>query len=225
MSMLMRDKPANQYLSSSGEFLPGVTTVLSELNKPAVIGWANKMGRLGRSIDEGKEYARDVGNLAHYLVECHIKCEKPEFEDTFGTRAINRANVMLAEFISYAKERGATFVASETQLVDTSDQFGGTIDIIADCSSPTPARELWDIKTSSAIWAEQIVQVCAYQILSHQHNKEIVRPRIILIPKSGELRAPDIPDDVIFLAKKLWFYVLPMYYARRELNEICSDTF
>src|SRR5258708_30385331 len=105
MIMLMRDKPANQYLSSSGEYLPGGKRVLGELNKPAVIGWANKMGRLGKSIEEGKEYARDVGNLAHYLIECHIKGEKPEFEDTFGTRAINRANVMLAGFISYAKER------------------------------------------------------------------------------------------------------------------------
>src|SRR5260221_489617 len=112
--MLKRDKPANKYLSSAGVCLPGVTTVLGELNKPAVIGWANKMGLLGKSIEEGKEYARDVGNLAHYLIECHIKGEKPEFEDTFGARAINRANVMFAGFISYAKERGATFVASET---------------------------------------------------------------------------------------------------------------
>lgn len=220
--MLKRDKQANQYLSSDGKYLPGVTTILGTLNKPSVVGWANKVGRAGKTIEEGKQYAVDVGNLAHYFIECHIKGDKPELGPGFGKRAIKRATAMFDSFRGYAESRGATFHASEVQLVDTGDQYGGTLDIIADVSFPSKSRELWDLKTSSSIWPEQIIQVCAYQILWHQNNREIITPRIILIPKSGALQTPDIPEDRIFSAKKVWYYIVPLYYARRDLNEICK---
>ncbi len=80
--------------------------------------------------------------------------------------------------------------------------------------------EVVDIKTSADIWPEHKIQVCAYELLYFQNYRKRAKPRIILIPKAGKLYAPDITEDCEFICKKIWNLCVPLWYARKELDDL-----
>lgn len=65
----MTTKAHTRYRTKSGMIVPGVTTVLSLLAKPALIYWAWNLGMQGEDYRKIKEKAADIGTVTHYLVE------------------------------------------------------------------------------------------------------------------------------------------------------------
>ena len=84
----MTKKPRRQYKDANGKRLPGVTTVLGVLEKPALIGWAATVAAeatadacanglppdqariLGRAaVFARRDKAADLGTRAHAMVE------------------------------------------------------------------------------------------------------------------------------------------------------------
>src|SRR5439155_21898181 len=64
-----------RYYTSKGEQVPGVTTILSVLNKPALVSWANRMGLQG--IDTHKyvdEAARSEEHTSELQSRGHLVC-------------------------------------------------------------------------------------------------------------------------------------------------------
>jgi ATP-dependent exoDNAse (exonuclease V) beta subunit len=59
---------------------PSVTQLLSLLDKPALLNWANKIGLEGVSLEEHRAKSKSVGRLFHEQVEAKIKTGK-EIED------------------------------------------------------------------------------------------------------------------------------------------------
>src|SRR5689334_19592558 len=56
------------YETSSGEAVPGVTTVLNLRNKPALVEWAFKLGREHPELGSTRDYLDDlarIGTCAH----------------------------------------------------------------------------------------------------------------------------------------------------------------
>src|SRR4029077_12194314 len=111
-------------------------------------------------------------------------------------------------------------IASEVKLVSSSGKWGGTLDLVVEVREPKEDKEVWDVKTSLDIWPEQKIQVCAYTILWHEHSRKLARPRVVLIPKSGKLYAPDMGEDVELICKKIWNLAVPLWYARKELDDL-----
>ena len=60
--------PANIYKNSKGELLPGVTTIIGQLDKPALVQWAWKLGKEGKDWREERDSAGDIGTLVHEAV-------------------------------------------------------------------------------------------------------------------------------------------------------------
>lgn len=69
------------YKTADGKRVPSVTTILGILNKPALLDWAWRMGCEGQDYKAVRDNAGDIGTLAHYLILCHLKGEKPETQD------------------------------------------------------------------------------------------------------------------------------------------------
>jgi len=119
-------KAHQRYKNAKGEDVPGTTSVLSILAKPALIPWAWNLGIQGIDYRKVSDKAKDIGSLAHYLIECDIKKMKPDTSE-YSSIEIDKAENAYLAWLDWKKELGEIeTVASEEQLV--CDNFGGTVD-------------------------------------------------------------------------------------------------
>ena len=125
-------KPRRQYKDASGKKLPGVTTILGVLDKPALLWWAAREAAQAtaaaivdggmpadRAIEVGKKApfqrrqdAADAGTQAHACVEAHYAGE-PWPED-----ASDAARACAQRVIDHIAARGYQVVASEWSGTD-----------------------------------------------------------------------------------------------------------
>ncbi|SRR5258708_4410962 len=215
-----------KYYNEEGIQIPSVTTILKVLNKPALVGWANKQGLKGISLLQATAYSIDVGNLLHHRINCYANNQEPTFNDFCGKRAIAKSAKLFDNFLEYLVSRDGNIIASEVKLVSTTGRFGGTLDLVVEVGEEDPqcetvrCQEVWDIKTSTDIWPEHLIQVCAYTILWHEHMRLLARPRVVLIPKSGKLYAPDMEENVESICNRIWDLAVPLWYVRKQLDDL-----
>jgi len=82
--------------------------------------------------------------------------------------------------------------------------------------------ELWDIKTSKAIYDEYWIQLAGYKMLLDQESKfrhMKIQPRVILVTKDGRLDAPDIGEAYFAKARDTWAYLIKMYHRLQEFRK------
>ncbi len=154
-----------RYRNQKGIVVPGVTTVIALLAKPALVNWAWKLGLEGQDMNKVRDKAADVGTCTHYLCECFLKKQTPDLANFTGD-TIEQAKRLAAKFASWYKAEGLALVASECNVVSEVHQFGGCIDIVA--LTPGEDRDakrgLYDIKTSKGIYDEYKIQLAAYEV-------------------------------------------------------------
>lgn len=152
-----------RYVTASGEEVPGATTVIGVMDKPALLNWAYNCGVKGQDFRKVKENAASIGTLAHFMAECFLKGKKPDLS-SFSADEITRATVSFQKFLDWWKEEEMTLVHSELQLVSNSLGYGGTLDIMA--RDRKSRLCLVDIKTSKGIYLKEMgSQVAAYDHL------------------------------------------------------------
>ena len=166
------------YKDKEGNRLPSVTTILGVLNKPALLDWAWKCGCEGLDYKAVRDNAADIGTLAHYLILCHLKGEKPETAE-YSAENISKAENCLIKYWDWEKENKITPVLVETPLVSGLFGFGGTIDCLA--KTPTGELILIDHKTGKGIYSEMFYQLAAYRQLLHEAGYLITNSRILRI--------------------------------------------
>jgi len=64
-----RAKAHQRYRTSDGTIVPGVTTVIGILNKPALVKWANDLGLRGIDSASYVDETARIGTLAHEMVQ------------------------------------------------------------------------------------------------------------------------------------------------------------
>lgn len=173
-------KAHQRYYTSSGEQVPGVTTVLGVLNKPALVPWANRLGLQGIDTSKYVDEAASVGTLAHYLIECRLKEEMPLLDD-YTPAQLERAQYGVHAFNKWLSGHDLKPLAVEVQLVSDEHRYGGTIDLVALIDG---LPELVDIKTGSGIWPEHEYQVGAYWKLLEESGQHIEGARILRIGRT-----------------------------------------
>jgi hypothetical protein len=147
-----------RYYTSSGEQVPGVTTILGVLNKPALVGWANRMGLQGIDTNKYVDEAASVGTLAHTLIMEGLGGHAVRLED-FTADQLTRASYGVTVFSGWLKSHKLTPKLLEKPLVSDVHRYGGTIDMLA-LLDGEPV--LIDLKTSSGIYDEHVFQLGAY---------------------------------------------------------------
>lgn len=172
------------YKNASGKRLPGVTTVLGILDKPALLRWAWNLGRDGVDLDKARGAAATIGTVAHARVEAYLR--GMEFSETGIERStLDKSATAFLHFLEWWDARGLAVVETELQLISEAWQVGGTLDILA---RDGDRLLLVDIKTSNGIYREMRIQASAYAAMYEEtHPGKIVQEVwIVRIPKNED---------------------------------------
>lgn len=216
MTMLLKNAPHQQYRLYDGTLVPGVTTILAELNKPALAKWFWQCGKEGVIWPIPKEATAGVGTIAHYKIHCFLTGAKEEYDTKWDEAHIAMASVPFQTFVEYYESRGGKLILSEKSLVHQKMRYGGTPDLLL---GTTEGVELWDIKTSKAIYDENYIQLAGYKMLMPMKWRNYkIKPRVILVTKDGRLEAPDVSKQYMAKAKKMWISLVKMYHNLQEFR-------
>ena len=166
-----------KYYTKDGILVPGVTTVLSVLAKPALIPWANKLGLQGIEVGKFVDSLGDVGTLCHNIIECYLKKQEVDYSDYTPNQRVLAENAA-KKFFEWEKKNDFKVLKSELQLVSEKHFFGGTCDIYSELNGK---KTLIDIKTSKACYSEHFTQVAAYRLLLRENGYLVEDTKILRI--------------------------------------------
>lgn len=178
----MRGKAHTIYKVADGTRVPGVTTYLNVLNKPALIKWANNLGLRGIDSTRFVDDLADAGTLAHNMILAHFKDETPDFAD-FTEYNIELASNSFLSFKEWAKPFTIEPVLCETPLVSEQYRFGGTPDLLANVDG---IATLLDFKTGKALYPEHFIQVAAYRQLLIENDYAVDELKILRIGRDAD---------------------------------------
>lgn len=188
-----------RYKTQAGLIVPGVTTILNLLAKPALIYWSWNLGMQGQDYRKVTQKAADIGTIAHYMVECHLKGIKPDQAqmDEYAPANIKPAELAYHQFEEWWQKQGWKTVGAEIQLVSEKYLFGGSLDCVA--QDTAGKYILIDVKTSKAIYDTMKYQLSAYWNLWEENNpdKPLSNSIIIHLDKlTGNLTPHNMGNDL-----------------------------
>lgn len=169
------------YKNAAGKRVPGVTTVLGILNKPALLKWAWQQGRDGKELDRTREIAADIGTVAHALCEAHLRGMELE-RGNIAPDVIGKAETSFLRFLDWWDRQALTPMHCELQMVSERWQCGGTLDVL--CERKDGALVLVDLKTSKGIYDEMLIQVATYAAMYEEcHGRAVDECFVVRIGK------------------------------------------
>lgn len=175
-------KAHTRYKNADGKIVPGVTTVLSVLNKPALVKWANNLGLQGIDSSKYTDEAARIGTLIHAMVQCNVTGMKLDTSDVTPNQ-IETAKIGFNKFLKWEEGRKLTTIMSEQPLVSEEYQYGGTIDWLV---KDGEAIVLIDFKSGKDIYPEMFCQVAAYKKLLEEQEIHVNEVRILRIGRNEE---------------------------------------
>jgi len=158
-----------QYKLNDGTIVPGVTTVLNLLAKPALIYWAWDLGRQGIDFRKARDKAGDIGTIAHEMIETDIKGGKFDPSE-YAPNLVEKAENAYLAWLQWQDNFELTTLGSEIQLVSEKYKFGGTLDWIV----KNKDGQIWliDFKSSKDIYDEMHYQIAAYEQLWNENHPD-----------------------------------------------------
>lgn len=190
-----------------GAPVPGVTTILKCINKPALMPWAVKMTRdywlnalqSGRtdhdkihkeSWNAHKNFSKaaaDIGSNVHAYAECFLKGLP------LPALATDEAKRGVEAFHKWHDSHKIRLLASERRIFSLEHYYAGTGDLIAEIDGEYCVG---DFKTSSGIYPEMRLQTAAYQHAIQEEKGFKVDARWIIRfdKKTGEFEAKRFTD-------------------------------
>jgi hypothetical protein len=236
-----KDKaPRRQYRTTDGKRLPGVTTVLGVLDKPALMGWAASVAAeatahacangepphqaaiTGRAaVFTRRDKAADLGTRAHALVEAHFSGEAVvvDVSDPEVAKVAECAQRAIAHIKATCDRVVAVEVAHSVDSVPwkTMDLggYGGTLDMIVERGG---RQYVADLKTGKGAYDEVVPQLAAYRHLwEQQHSAECMIDGGIVfhVPVDGEgVNEHQIDSATLDAGWRVFCGALIVYHAR-----------
>jgi len=203
------------YKTSDGKRVPGVTTILGVLDKPALKYWANKIGLAGIDMRSYVDEKADIGTCAHYLIESDVKELEPELYE-YSQFVVDQAENGYLKWLDWKKNKDFKLIGSEMQLVSEQYRFGGTVDIYAEING---VKTLLDIKTSeSGIYPEMKTQVAGgYRLLLEENGYSVDEVKILRI---GRDESEGFEETTVYN----WDAHEKVFLLCRDLYDALKDT-
>lgn len=203
-----------RYKLTSGKVVPGVTTILGVLAKPALIHWAWDLGSKGIDYRKYRDAAADVGTLAHAMIAAELGAEPPDLA-AYSPETIDKAENAILSFYEWQKNRDIRPILVEQPLVSEQYRYGGTLDCLAMLDGvPT----LLDIKTGKAIYPEMLHQLAAYRQLLLENGYEIQQAFILRVGRD-ETEGFDVKKVMDFEPHwEIFEACLRIYYAQKKIR-------
>ena len=189
-----------RYQLEDGTRVPGVTTILGVIAKPALISWANRMGLDGINTSKHVDELADIGTLAHAMIAHFLGGPEPDLDD-YSKNQIDRAENSVLSFHEWAKGKTLSTRFSERQMVSEKLRYGGTVDWIGVIDGESV---LLDLKTGKAIYDEHLYQVAAYWNLAEECGPHVDEIRILQVGRS---------EDEGFSERIIPAATIPRYFA------------
>ena len=211
----MKAKAHIRYKLDDGTKVPGVTTVLGILNKPALVKWANNLGLQGIDSTKYRDEMADIGTLAHQMIVDYFNKVETDTTD-YSKNQIDLAENCLLSFWEWEKGHKIEVIMAEAQLVSPHYGYGGTIDCYCMLDGkPT----LLDFKTGKAIYPEMLYQLAAYVELLTEDGKLIEATRILRIGRDADEGFEErlIADTSKHL--ELFKHCLAIYNLQKEIRK------
>ena len=215
MEKVSNVKTHTQYKLADGRRVPGVTTVLGILAKPALIHWAWDLGCKGIDYRKYRDKMASVGTLAHYMVECDLRGDVPELA-AYSPEEIALAENCLIKYYEWRRENDLRPLIVEGAFVSEKHGYGGTIDCYGVLNG---ALTLIDLKTGKGIYPEMITQLAAYHQLLVEHGHEVKAVRILRIGRSEDEGFEEQRKTIAELRKhwKRFRHCLEIYRLNKEI--------
>lgn len=163
---IKKAKAHTRYALADGTQVPGVTTVLGVLSKPALVPWANKLGLAGIEVGKYVDALAEVGTIAHAMILAHLKDETFDAWE-YPPNLVDKAENCLLSYFEWEKQHKIQPIICESPRVSEDYHYGGTPDFFGYVDGiPT----LLDFKTGKGIYEEYFYQLAAYQELLDEHR-------------------------------------------------------
>jgi len=207
-------KVHTQYYINTGDSVPGVTTVLGILAKPALIVWANKLGLKGIDSTRYKDKMADIGTITHLLIMHHLKKTTPDLSE-YSQHDIDIAGNCMKSFYEWEKIHKLEPLMIETPLSSDIYGYGGTPDYIGLVDGKL---ELMDFKTGNGIYPEYLYQLSAYRQLAKESGHEINRARILRIGRDDNEGFEERLTVKFDLEFQLFLHCLSIYNLQKVMK-------
>lgn len=164
----------NHHYKWNGKPVPGVTTILQVIGKPALVPWAANCASdhwLQEMVSGNRDFktvhkaakgahrkkasdAANIGQNVHHYAECFFKgIILPEL-------LTDQAKLGVEAFHKWFDSHHVKIMASERRVFSKEYYYAGTCDFVAEIDG---ILGVGDIKTSSGIYPEMRLQTAAYQ--------------------------------------------------------------
>lgn len=215
--MVTPKKPKSHtiYKLADGTRVPGVTTFLNVLNKPALIKWANELGLQGINSSSYVDNLAAVGTLAHQMIMVHLKGEELDTSDYTKTQ-IELAENSLLSYFGWEKTHKVEPILIETPLVSEEYRFGGTPDLLAKIDG---VDTLMDFKTGKAIYPEHFIQVAAYWLLILEQSYTVDKAMILRIGRDEDEGFEVKPVKALRANWELFTHCQAIYELQKQLKK------
>ena len=210
-----KSKAHIRYELPDGTKVPGVTTVLGILNKPALVIWANRLGLQGIDSSKYRDEMADIGTLAHQMIVDYFKGIKTDTSE-YSESQIGLAENCLLSFWEWEKGHKIEVIITEAPLISQEYGYGGTIDCFCKLDGqPT----LLDFKTGKAIYPEMFYQLAAYEQLLAEAGHLIEVTRILRIGRANDEGFEERSVGNLDKHFELFKHCLGIYRLQKEIKE------
>lgn len=151
------------YKKLDGTRVPGITTILGVLNKPALVPWAWGLGDRGIALDEYRDDLAGVGKLVHAMILKHYAPKRSFDESEYSPIDHDRASNSFLSFLEWEKHHDVIPFYLEAPMIDEENEMGGTPDFLGAVDT---IPSVMDFKTGSGIYREAVYQVAGYRHLA-----------------------------------------------------------
>lgn len=221
-------KPRRVYLDADGNKLPSVTEVIGRnlgWSKDALMAWANKIGREGKTIAQGRDDAALKGQCVHAIVESILQDTPLDWEG-FGPMA----EALVAECTPNA-ERVVAWIKERYDVIACEFQFchpfgyGGTIDLVLR-DKATGETVIADLKTGKNVYSDVVVQLGAYTLgwdssgTEEDPHNAIHGGLVIGAPFGAEITPTVIPYDLLMRGEDHFLALLEADLLRADLQKL-----
>jgi len=232
-----RVKTHIRYMNKDGKRVPGVTTFIGVLNKPALVPWANNLGLQGINVKDYVDDKADIGTLDHEMMfvdlnnlmtdmfpERNLLLEEVDenyvpirVKGYYTGLQIEIAQIGFKKYLDWKERHTIEPIILEKGMVSEKYQYGGTIDSYCLFDGvPT----LIDYKTSKAIWPEYFIQVSAYRQLLIEAGHKVEKCAILRVGRN-ELEGfefCEITPEKLNLSWELFLHCVEIYNLKKKIK-------
>ncbi len=212
-------KPHISYKNKAGQKVPGCTTALEILAKPALIPWAYNRGKEGLELYGSRDKAANVGTIVHERILAYYKGYKID-NSNISPDVWKMTESSMKSFYEWAKPRDVKPDMVEEPLVSERYQYGGTFDIVGKMDGELT---LLDFKSGSGLYEEHFLQLAGYLQLIKEAGYDPKKIVILNIPKTRDdsftVKSISANEKTMKLRFKKFIHLVQVWHLDKEIKQ------